>query len=226
MEDSNLTCWESSNKSTTNWGSGNNSMASSLCTQGTRTGMGGSRCAYLSGSSVLLVDLAAGNLFLGQFSKSGTNGTVSFGQSYDWESRPNTFKLKYSATIGTVDANYHSGPLSKGGSDIARIFLAIVDWSGRHGVTTGISDPSGIWNPSTQSSTDEGKIIGYALYDITASTATEMQTLEMPIYYYDTTTKPSKDITIVISCATSAYGDYLNGSTSSKMWVDDFEFGY
>ncbi len=226
MEDSGLSCWGNSNKTSTGWGSGNNSMAANLCKQGTRAGMGGSYCAYLAGSDVTLVDLAAGNLFLGQFNKGSFDGTVSFGQSFNWESRPTSFKLKYSASLGKVNANYHNGPLSSGSTDISRIFFAIVDWSGRHGVTSGTGSPSGVWNPAEVSSTDEGEIIGYAFYDITASTSEEMQTLELPIYYYNKTAKPSKDITIVISCATSAYGDYMNGSTDSKLWVDDFEFGY
>ena len=226
MEDGGLSCWGNSNGSASSWGSGNNNMVSNLCKQSTRAGMGGSKCAILAGSYVMLVNIAAGNLFLGQFTQKGTSGTVTFGQPYSWVNRPNTFKLKYSASLGKVDANYHNGPLSKGSTDIARIFLAIVDWSGRHSVKAGTSSPLGVWNPATQKSTDEGNIIGYAFYDITTSTSEQMQELELPIYYYDKTTKPSKDISIVISCATSAYGDYMNGSTMSKLWVDDFEFGY
>lgn len=227
MEDGSLSCFTSSNSSSTGWASGNNSMAGSLCKQGTYSGMGGSYCAKLASSDVLLVELAAGNLFMGQFSQSGTSGTASFGQAYTWESRPTTFKVKYAASLGTVDASYHSGaPISDGDTDRGRIFFAIVDWSGRHAVKSGTSSPTGVWNPEEVTSVDEGEIIGYACQLITASTTGDMQTLELPIYYYDTATKPSQDITIVVSCAASAYGDYMTGSTSSVLYVDDFELVY
>ncbi len=232
MESSDLICWDSSSKESSDWASGNNSWAESLCSQGTYTGMGGSKCAVLASTDVSMVDLAAGNLFLGQFYRSSalsTSADVYFGQKFDWASRPKSFKFKYAASLGTVDASYHSGsPLSKGDPDQGIVFLAIVDWSKRHTVTSGTSSPSGIWNPSTmtQTSGGEGPIIGYAIKYITESVTTSMVEEELDIYYYDTETKPSGNYTIVISCASSAYGDYMTGSTSSKLWIDDFEFGY
>lgn len=228
MESTLLSCWTSTNGFSTSWCSGNNSMAESLCTQGTYSGMGGEACAVLSGASVTLVKIAAGNLALGRFEKSSTtSGTVSFGQPFDWESRPKTFKFKYAASIGTVDAAYHSGaPIAVGDQDVARIFFAVVDWDARHDVTAGTSSPTGVWDPVTMTSVDEGAIIGYAFQDITESTTGDMIESELEIFYYDTQTKPSKEISIVVSCSTSAYGDYMTGSTSSKLYVDDFELAY
>ncbi len=229
MESSSLTCWESSNSSSSSWASGNNTFASKLCTQGTYSGMGGSSCAVLAGASVSLVDIAAGNLFLGQFERpSISSGKVSFGQSFEWESRPTSFKFKYAASLGTVDAKYHSGaPLSEGDTDIARVFFAIVDWGSRHEVTSGTNAPTGVWDPESQTSVSTGNnIIGYASQYITKSTSGDMIESEITVYYYDTVNKPSKNISIVISCATSAYGDYMTGSTSSKLYVDDFELCY
>ncbi len=229
MEDSGLSCWTTDNANSEYWGSGNNSYAKKLCTFGSYAGMGGKGCAALSGAGVFLVDIAAGNMFTGNFSRpSLSSGKVDFGQSFDWQSRPRTFKVKYAASIGTVDAKYHSGaPLNKGDKDIACIFMAIVDWGdARHSVTSGTKAPTGVWHPASQTSTDEGKIIGYACKYITESTTGDMITLDMPVYYYDREAKPTGKISIVISCATSLYGDYLTGSKSSKLYVDDFELGY
>ncbi|MBQ6572311.1 MAG: PCMD domain-containing protein, partial [Alistipes sp.] len=53
-----------------------------------------------------------------------------------------------------------------------------------------------------------------------------MVELVIPIYYYDKETKPSKNYTLVISAATSRYGDYMNGCSSSNMYVDDFQWVY
>ncbi|MFI3330206.1 MAG: PCMD domain-containing protein [Rikenellaceae bacterium] len=227
FEDEDLTCFDSENSSSSSWwASGNNSFAKSLCTQSTYTGMSGS-CAKLAGASVSIVDIAAGNILLGIFYKDGlTTGVVEFGQAYSWSKRPKTFKFKYAASLGTVDAKYHTGaPLSKGDTDIAKIYFAIVDWSSRHTVSSGTGSPSGVWSPDSQSSTSEGNIIGYSCMYITSSQTTTTE-VELPIYFYDTTTKPSKSYSIVISAATSAYGDYMTGSTSSKLYVDDFSFGY
>lgn len=230
MEDDGLSCWDTSNSSSTWWASGNNSFTKSLCKQSTYTGMGGSYVAKLAGTEpAIAVDLAAGNLFLGQFYRASTlstEGTVKFGQSFTWSARPRTFKVKYAASLGTVDANQHATFISKNSTDKARIYFAIVEWSSRHNVTSGTSSPSGVWDPETQNETDEGKIIGYASQLIESSTSGSMQTLELPIKYYDKVTKPNASYTIVISCATSAYGDYMNGSTSSVLYVDDFELAY
>ena len=48
----------------------------------------------------------------------------------------------------------------------------------------------------------------------------------IPIEYYDRTTKPTGAYTLVISCTTSAYGDFMNGCSSNELYVDDFEWVY
>lgn len=222
---SGLTCFGNSNTSTTNWGSGNNSMSSGLCSFSSDYGDG---CAYLAAKSgVTLVGIAPGNLFLGRFDMSGMNGTVSFGQSFTYNSRPTSFKFRYRSTVGTVNNAYHSGaPLSKGDADILTIYFAIVDWSGRHDVTSGTSSPSGVWDPESYTSVDKGNIIGYAMFDTSTSTTT-FDEVEIPVNYYDMVTNPSSsNISIVISCSTSKYGDYLTGCDTNRLWIDNFEFGY
>ena len=228
MESSSLTCWGTGNSSSSDWASGNNGFTRDLCTQGTAVGQEGSKVAVLKGKSTLGV-LAAGNLFYGQFVLSGTSGTASFGQSFNWSKRPKTFKFKYSASLGTVDIVRNSStPLKKGDSDQARVYLAIVDWSERHGVTAGTSGkPTGSWDPVTQNSiAGKGKIIGYASLLITQSTSNNMVEQEIPISYYYKDIKPSEKYTIMISCSTSNYGDFMVGSSKSTISVDDFRLGY
>ncbi len=225
LDSSSLPCWGSDgeSESSTTWGSGNNTWTSKLCTQGSRGDA--SYCAYMEATE-LYGNFAAGNLFYGQFTFNGIikqTGTVRFGQAFSWSVRPKSFKLRYSATVGQDAMTVNGVSYSH---DRGRIYFAIVDWSDRHSVTAGSGDPEGVWDPETATSTSEGKIIGYASYYIDESTDSNMHDLELPIYYYDTVTKPSNSISIVISCATSAYGDYMTGSTDSRLWVDDFQFGY
>ncbi len=225
LDDSNLSCWGTSNESSTTWGSGNNTYSQSLCLQGSR---GDARaCAMLSGTIVQGV-FAAGNIFLGQFVFNGITaqtGTLGFGQSFTWTARPKSIKLRYSASIAEGEMTHDGVTYSH---DRGRIYFAIVDWSGRHEVTAGNGTPSGVWDPETETSVDKGNIIGYASTYIDESTSgTDMYDMELDVYYYDNVTNPSTSaISIVLLCTTSAYGDYTTGVSGTKLWVDDFEFGY
>ena len=231
MEDETLSCFTQGNTSTLAWGSGNNTYSKGLCTQSVFTGMGGNHCALLKGTEVDVVVvkvLAAGNLFLGQFERPKTTGYVRFGQAYTWQARPSALKFKLHATVGTVSSNDHKGPLKIGDKDISTVYVAILNWNDRHEVTSGTSAPTGTWNPANgPDAVSEGKILGYGILDITESTAgNSMVETTIPILWYDRESKPEGKYTLVIACSTSKYGDYMNGSSSSYMYVDDFEWAY
>lgn len=223
-----LSCFTTDNKTTTTWGSGNNTMKKNLCNAGSFTGMGGSQCAKLSASETAGV-LASGNLFTGIFSMDGlTTGMVGFGQKYNYTARPKSLKFKYHATIGAVDINKY-GTIQTGEQDISTIYVAIVDWSARHVVTSGMSAPTGTWDPAAQTSLEgSGAIIAYGVMDITSTTVGEaMVEGEIPLRYYSTdTAAPAGNYTLVISCATSKYGDFMNGCSTNVLYVDDFTWGY
>ena len=230
MEDSSLSCWTQNNKTAEFWGSGNNSFAKTLCSRSTFKGMGGSSCAKLEATlaGILIWKyLAAGNLFSATFEKPSTTGFVRFGQNYTYTARPTALKLKYHAQIGKVDQNTHGGPLKTGEQDKARIFVCIIDWDQQHEVTSGTNAPTGIWDPETTIDPGEGKIIGYGSLFIEGNTEGDsMIETELKINYYDKVTNPSKAYKLIISCATSAYGDYMNGCSSNVMYVDDFAWVY
>lgn len=223
-----LTCFTKNNQNTTTWGSGNNSMKSGLCTKGSFTGMGGNQCAKLSASETLKI-LASGNLFFGTFNFKGTTGTVGFGQKYDYTARPKALRVKYHATIGKVDINKYNGPLAVGEQDQSSIFVSIVNWTERHNVVSGMSDPSGMWSPDAQVDLNgSGPILAYGMLKIDQTTEGDsMVTAEIPLLFYDQkSAAPSGKFTLVISCSTSTYGDYINGCSSNVMYVDDFEWVY
>ncbi|MFI3305593.1 MAG: PCMD domain-containing protein [Rikenellaceae bacterium] len=220
-----LSCYgENTSSSSSSWCSGNNSYAlAPLCSYGA---YGGEACAYLA-STTAAGKFAAGNIVYGQFNFASFTGTMSFGQAFAWTSRPKSLKVRYGAVVNTMSSSYTSSYLSEGDTDPARIYIAIVDWSSRHEVEAGSSGSSNTWNPEGQTKTDEGNIIGYGSAYISKSTeSSTLEDLEIDILYYDTVTKPSKSISIVISCAASAYGDYFSGSTGNRLWVKDFELGY
>lgn len=190
--------------------------------------------AFMQSTAVLGAVFAAGNLFLGEFVQEGTAGVASFGQEYEWTARPKALRLKVKAAVNPMDMFGPNDPdkeqlEAEKPIDEPRIYISVTDWSARHGVKSGLgvnADEMNVWDPASQTSTDEGKIIGYGSLNIKESYA-EFVTIEIPMIWYDTEAKPaSGSISLGLACCTSSRGDYLTGSKLNKLWVDDFEWVY
>ena len=226
MEDASMSCWTQNNKTAEFWGSGNNTFTKGLCTQAPFAG--GMR-AKLQATSAMGV-LASGNLFTGLFQKDLiTRGVVSFGQTYAWKARPRALKVQYFAKhIGPVDIDKKFGaPIGMGDQDRARIMVAIVDWNARREVGSGTEPPTGTWDPQEAASTEQGKIIAYgSLFIDESSTGDRMIDTELELHFYDREAKPSGLYQLVISCSTSAYGDFMTGCKSNVLYIDNFEWAY
>ena len=227
MEDASMSCWTQNNKTAEFWGSGNNTFTKGLCTQASFAG--GTR-AKLQATSAMGV-LASGNLFTGLFQKDliTTRGVVSFGQTYAWKARPRALKVQYFAEhIGPVDIDKKFGaPIGMGDQDRARIMVAIVDWNARREVGSGTEPPTGTWDPQKAASTKQGKIIAYgSLFIDESSTGDRMIDTELELHFYDREAKPSGLYQLVISCSTSAYGDFMTGCKSNVLYIDNFEWAY
>lgn len=226
MEDASMSCWTQNNKTAEFWGSGNNTFTKGLCTQAPFAG--GTR-AKLQATSAVGV-LASGNLFTGLFQKDLiTRGVVSFGQTYAWKARPRALKVQYFAEhIGPVDIDKKFGaPIGMGDQDRARIMVAIVDWNTRREVGSGTEPPTGTWDPQEAASTEQGKIIAYgSLFIDESSTGDRMIDTELELHFYDREAKPSGLYQLVISCSTSAYGDFMTGCKSNVLYIDNFEWAY
>ena len=226
MEDASMSCWTQNNKTAEFWGSGNNTFTKGLCTQAPFAG--GTR-AKLQATSAVGV-LASGNLFTGLFQKDLiTRGVVSFGQTYAWKARPRALKVQYFAEhIGPVDIDKKFGaPIGMGDQDRARIMVAIVDWNARREVGSDTEPPTGTWDPQEAASTEQGKIIAYgSLFIDESSTGDRMIDTELELHFYDREAKPSGLYQLVISCSTSAYGDFMTGCKSNVLYIDNFEWAY
>ena len=211
------------------WVGGNNKQTNSLCTGVSDAGQNGTACARLKPMAVAGI-FAAGNLFTGTFA-CGTGfldmfGFASFGQPYTFSVRPTGLKVRYKATVTNV-TNPGSGPLTTDDTDPARIYVCITDWSSRHAVKSGKSyDESTFWDPVKQNRVSEGPILGYGNRRITESVPDWVEEV-IPIVWYDTESAPSEgSYSLSISCVTSAYGDYVAGSTNNLLCIEDFEWVY
>jgi hypothetical protein len=184
--------------------------------------------------------LAAGNLFTGQFAGLvGTSGgKVNFGRP--WTARPTALKLYCKYQTGTMDIINGMPPgvsLSKSDYDRAEIKFAIGNWEYRkYGGTPASPVHVDTTNPETfvDFSTDastiaHGNLIihqdGYVLNgsDKIAEDTDQWVEYTIPLIYHDMKTTPTH---IVISCASSRYGDYFTGCSKSKLWLDKLELVY
>lgn len=210
------------------WIGGNNKQTNALCTGVTVDGSNG-KCAQLKPMEKLNI-FAAGNLFTGTFDCgtkfSDSFGFARFGVKYDFAGRPRALRLRYNATISNV-THKGSSNLTTNDIDSARMFVCVVDWTGRHAVKSGASyDESTFWDPDNQSSVSEGQIIGYSSVKLGKS-SDGWQTMTLPLRWYDRTAAPTAgNYSLVISCATSYKGDYVAGCINNVLCVEDFEWVY
>ena len=184
--------------------------------------------------------LAAGNLFTGQFAGLvGTSGgKVNFGRP--WTTRPTALKLycKYKTDKMDIIGGMPPGvTLTKDNYDCAEIKFAIGNWAyKKYGGT-----PS---SPVHVNTTDAATFIDYNTDESTIANGTlqlqhdgyvlngaakvsqptdEWIEYTIPLNYHDVNAIPTH---IIISCASSKYGDYFSGCSSSKLWLDKFELVY
>lgn len=220
------------------WGSGNGtadingsaSMGLTITKPDESTKVDGDRSVCLVSQSIIGM-LAAGNLFSGKFmGLVGTSGgRVAFGRP--WTARPTALKcwVKYStSTINIIKSTPAGVSVSKSDYDRGMVRIALGTWNYR---TYGGSKES----PVLVNTTDEKTIIDFSkdpatialgehviMGDASNSTNTWKE-ITIPIEYSDTNTYPTH---IIISCASSYYGDYFTGSDSSKLWIDKMELIY
>ena len=184
--------------------------------------------------------LAAGNIFTGQFAGLvGTSGgKVNFGRP--WTTRPVAVKVycKYSTGKMNIIKGFPDGvSLTDQDYDRAEIKVALGVWDYRtYGgtkdspVLVNTTDSKSFVNFTTDKSTvaDANLIIHHNGYIINSGGKVSKLTSEwieytIPLNYHDLETVPTH---IIISCASSQFGDYFSGCDSSKLWLDKFELVY
>lgn len=196
--------------------------------------------SVLAQTSEMAGILAAGNIFTGNFAGLvGTSGgMVNFGRP--WTTRPVAVKLycKYSTGKMNIIKGFPDGVNLTGEDyDRAEIKIALGTWSYRtYGGTpespvhVNTTDPSTFVNFATDAATiaDGSLIVHHDGYILNRADKVERSTSEwieytIPLNYHDMETYPTH---IIISCASSQFGDYFSGCSSSRLWLDKFELVY
>lgn len=192
-------------------------------------------------SQYAVIKFAAGNIFTGTFAGmvNTEGGKVNFGRP--WTSRPKALRVwcKYSTgAINRVDKKPAGVDIVQGSTmDEAEIKFAIGNWDYRkYGgtkdspVQVNTTDQNTFIDYSTDKSTIAyGNLIlchdGYILNGGAKQAATTNQWKEylIPLDYDSLTTYPTH---IIISCASSRYGDYFTGYDAAALWIDNVELIY
>ena len=237
VEDGSYMFWGSGNGEGSEGVNGSANMGIVITTVDTSNKKDGNQSVLCQNNSIVGM-LTAGNLFTGQFAGLvGTSGgKVNFGRP--WTSRPTALKIWCKYTTGKINIlkNDNLG-VTKNDYDRAQIRVAIGTWDyKKYGGTkdspvhVNTTDASTFVDFFTDESTiANGDLIiyndGYMLNRGQKVTATTSEWIEyiIPLDYRQLTTYPTH---IVISCATSQFGDYFTGYDGGKLWIDGAELIY
>ena len=206
---SNVTCWfPNGDKANSYWATGNDGVvtaahSNSVPVEGADAHAGkAAKLETLGG--IMVVDYAAGNVFIGDYSTKMDNpaSSVSFGRSYSG-ARPMKLSGYYKYTPGSTMRSGGTVPSDRTlSSDECDIYVML--WSG----DTKIAEAHFVDN----------------------KTVSEYTKFELPIEYTDKTKRPDK---ITIVATSSRYGGEFSGvkvvgqlAVGSTLWVDDFELSY
>ena len=158
--------------------------------------------------------LAAGSIYSGTYKKTdGTNGILDFGRP--WTLRPTRLRGYYQYTSGEIDKSSKEMEYLKGQPDTCSIYIALTDWTAPYEIRT---------NPNNRQLFDKNAsyVIGYGQLE-RGSSMDAYEQFEIEIEYRSTAIIPTY---IMVTCASSKYGDYFTGSTSSVLYVDQLSLDY
>lgn len=208
----------------------------------------GSRSARLE-SKWAVVKFAAGNIFSGYFGGLvGTKGgKVNYGRPFTH--RPDTLvcKLKYvNGPINRIDTWPKDHPIQLGDPDIAQVYVALGTWDHKkYGgtkdcpVQVNTTDMTTKFNPRSEAVIAYGECtFDKPTADIAPGEMEQVTTpvldaggavlpgwveVRIPLVYSDDFTVPTH---IIVSFASSYFGDYFSGYDQSRLWVDDVRLIY
>lgn len=202
-----------------------------------RPGTSGTTSARLTSKFVGIGSLgkfAAGNIFVGAYERTlgMSGGIIALGRTFT--QRPIALRGWVKYNCGVIDKvdQIPSGVeiVQNVTTDIGTIYMALGTWSPQSYTYSGTTYTATQQTPVFISTSDKStifdpagdEVVAYGEVQYRASTDGWIE-FEIPLNYYTTSVVPSN---IIIVASASLYGDYFTGSTSSQMWVDDFELIY
>ena len=132
-----------------------------------------------------------------------------------WTLRPTKLRGYYQYTSGEINYSSKEMDYLKGRPDTCSIYIAMTDWTAPYEIRT---------NPNNRQLFDKNAsyVIGYGQLERGTSMDAYEQ-FEIELEYRSTSIAPTY---IMITCASSKYGDYFTGSSSSVLYVDQLSLDY
>jgi len=159
-----------------------------------------------------LGQFAGGNIYSGAFVTlvGMTGAELDFGRPYT--SRPTALHGWYDYAPVAID--YVKSPYEslKGSMDVAKIYVALTDWSAPFRVNNA---------DGTLFSPDDPSVIAYGELETGESTGGQYEEFTIDLEYNDLDRKPAYVLVVVTA---SKYADYFTGGNGSTMYIDEFEF--
>lgn len=222
--------WDTGNK-------GSSTMSKNVTTPDASVKHGGNQSVLLSsqfvGISIIgkIGKFAAGNLFAGKYlDTDGTDGVLGWGRPCT--SRPKALKVWVRYEPGTVDEGKETH-ISKGETDQGIIYVAVGDWAGQeYGGETWpfvvqTKNSSSLFSTAKGTYSGDGTIAyGEKVFTEAYKDGENMKELTINLDYDNYGGTQRKPTSIIIVASASRYGDYFEGSGTSKMWLDDVELIY
>lgn len=194
---------------------------------------------YVGVAILGLGKFAAGNIYTGHFCYANTStyqARINFGQPFT--SRPTQLKGWFKYNRGT-NIDYSTGNyktlLEQTGGDLCSVYIALTDnagftYDGKEfayqidGDLSGDNPAEFKYKSTIDFSESNPHIIAYGtITDEEAKGTGAWQEFTIDLKYRDLNRMPKF---IIIVASASKYGDFFTGSTSSVMYVDDFELIY
>ena len=206
--------WESGGSSF--WDTGNRGAttianSNSVPTEETSTGNG--RAALLQ-TKWLVMKLAAGNLFTGDFALDGTHGILTLGREFSAFPSSLRFHCKY--TTSTINRVTDRLSHMRGQNDTCHVYVALttekVNVSTRNEIDF---DPKGSY------------VIAYGEFlsgeNVSGTERNGYRQIDVPLEYYRNNVTPRY---LVIVCSSSKYGNLFTGGEGSTLYLDEMELIY
>lgn len=219
------------------WDTGNHgsaTMKKNVTTPDTSVKHSGNQSILLSSQFVglggFIGKFAAGNLFAGKYLKTdGTDGVLGWGRPCT--SRPKALKVWVRYEPGTVDNG--GSHIADGETDQGIIYVAVGDWAGQESdgetwpFVVKTKNSSSLFSTEKGTYSGDGTIAyGEKVFTESYNDAENLKELTIELDYDNYGGTQRKPTSIIIVASASKYGDYFEGSGTSKMWLDDMELIY
>ncbi|MCH5168482.1 MAG: PCMD domain-containing protein [Prevotellaceae bacterium] len=213
-ESASVKYWSSSNPGSASFG-GNVTTAEETIKHG------GNYSAKLQ-SKYIVIKFAAASIYTGNFAGLvGTNGA-----KLDWgvpfTSRPRSLKgfmMYQPQSVNRVSSNAPADAPKSGELDHCQIYCTLLTEQ-LHVDNTKIEETFPKYDGT------DSRVIAYGEKTV-KETQSDWTEFDIPLHYFNTTTKPSY---LLIVCSSSKYGDYFHGAgnndSGSTLYLDDFELVY